>query len=84
LKPPQTELIAVVRLGQTPGAKAQAPLATILAHHSGELAATELWQRFGSGIDIFYAQLKSEVSHGWIQEPVVAVMREIPSEQEPV
>jgi type I restriction enzyme S subunit len=82
VKAPQTELIAVVRLGQTPSAKAQAPLATILAHHSGELAANDLWQRFGSGIDDFYAQLKSEVARGWIQEPGIAEMREIPREQE--
>lgn len=76
LKAPQTELIAPLRLGQTPDIKAQAPLATILARHSGELAAKDLWQRFGGEIDAFYAQLKQEVAHGWIQQPGVAEMRE--------
>ena len=32
--------------------------------------------RFGGEIDDFYAQLKTEVAHGWIQEPAVAEMRE--------
>lgn len=76
LKAPQTELIAPLRLGQTPDIKAPAPLATILARHSGELAAKDLWQRFGGEIDAFYAQLKQEVAHGWIQQPEVAEMRE--------
>ncbi|WP_396433160.1 restriction endonuclease subunit S [Limnohabitans sp.] len=76
LKAPQTELIAPLRLGQAPDIKTQAPLATILAHHSGELAAKDLWQRFGGDIEVFYAQLKKEVEQGWIQQPTVAVMRE--------
>jgi type I restriction enzyme S subunit len=76
LKAPQTELFATLRLGQAPDIKAQAPLATILARHSGELAAKDLWQRFGGEIDAFYAQLKQEVVHGWIQQPEVAEMRE--------
>jgi type I restriction enzyme S subunit len=76
LKAPQTELIAPLRLGQAPDIKAQAPLATILARHQGELAAKDLWQRFGGEIDAFYAQLKQEVAHGWIQQPEVAEMRE--------
>ena len=75
LKAPQTELIAPLRLGQAPDIKAQAPLATILARHQGELAAKDLWQRFGGDIDVFYAQLKQEVAHGWIQQPEVAEMR---------
>jgi len=76
LKAPQTELIAPLRLGQAPDIKTQAPLATILAHHSGELAAKDLWQRFGGDIEVFYAQLKKEVEQGWIQQPTVAEMRE--------
>lgn len=80
VKIPQTELIAPLRLGAAPDAKAQAPLATILAHHNGELEAKHLWQRFGGDIDAFYTQLKTEVAHGWIQEPAVAEMREKPTD----
>lgn len=76
VKVPQTELIAPLRLGQFPDIKAQAPLATILARHNGEISAKDLYQRFGAEIDVFYAQLKTEVSHGWILEPEVAEMRE--------
>jgi len=76
VKVPQTELIAPLRLGQTPNIKAQAPLATILARHNGAISAKDLWQRFGGEIDAFYAQLKTEVGHGWILEPGVAEMSE--------
>jgi type I restriction enzyme S subunit len=76
VKAPQTELIAPLRLGAEPDIKTQAPLATILARHHGEISAKDLWQRFGRDIDTFYAQLKAEVAHGWIQEPGVAEMRE--------
>lgn len=76
MKVPQTELIALVRLGQAPDIKAQSPLATLLARHNNEMSAKDLWQRFGGEIDAFYAQLKTEVAHGWIQEPGVAEMRE--------
>jgi type I restriction enzyme S subunit len=79
MKAPQTELIAPLRLGQTPGIKAQAPLATILARHQGQMPAIDLWQRFGGEIDAFYAQLKTEVAHGWILEPAVAEVREVPA-----
>lgn len=77
VKAPQTELIAPVRLGTTPGVKAQAPLASLLARHDGEMSARDLWQRWGvdKGIDAFYAQLKTEVAHGWIQEPTGAEVR---------
>lgn len=80
MKAPQTELIAPLRLGATPGIKAQAPLATILARHNGEISAKDLWQRFGGEIDAFYAQLKTEVAHGWILEPAPAEMREKPTD----
>jgi type I restriction enzyme S subunit len=80
VKAPQTELIAPLRLGTPPDVKAQAPLATLLARHNGELPARDLWQRFGGEIDAFYAQLKTEVAHGWIAEPEVAEMREKPTE----
>lgn len=78
MKAPQTELVAPVRLGNEPGIKAQAPLATILARHNGELSAKDLWQRWGldKSVDEFYAQLKTEVAQGWILEPTVAEMRE--------
>lgn len=80
VKVPQTELIAPLRLGKVPKATAQAPLTTILARHDGELPARDLWQRFGGEIDTFYAQLKTEVGHGWIAEPAVAEMLERPAE----
>ncbi|TQM92388.1 restriction endonuclease subunit S [Roseinatronobacter monicus] len=80
VKVPQTELIAPLRLGTTPDVTAQAPLTTILARHNGELPARDLWQRFGGEIDAFYAQLKTEVAHGWIAEPTVAEMLEKPAE----
>ncbi|WP_226858347.1 restriction endonuclease subunit S [Diaphorobacter aerolatus] len=76
VKAPQTELIAHLRLAMPPDVKAQAPLATLLARHQGEMAARDLWQRFGGEIDAFYAQLKTEVAHGWIAEPDVAQVRE--------
>lgn len=76
MKAPKTELVALVRLGTPPDVKAQAPLATILARHNGEMSAKDLWQRFGGEIDAFYAQLKTEVAHGWILEPKPAEMRE--------
>lgn len=76
MKAPQTELIAPVRLGTPPGVKVQAPLATILARHSGEMSAKDLWQRFGGEIDAFYAQLKTEVAHGWLLEPSVLILKD--------
>ncbi len=80
MKAPQTELIAPLHLGTTPDIKSQAPLATILARHSGEMRAKDLWQRFGGEIDAFYSQLKAEVAHGWILEPAPAEVREKPSD----
>ncbi|MCC0087832.1 restriction endonuclease subunit S [Aeromonas veronii] len=80
MKAPQTELIAPLHLGITPDIKAQAPLATILARHNGEMSAKDLWQRFGGEIDAFYAQLKIEVAHGWILEPVPAEVLEKPND----
>lgn len=76
MKAPQTELVAPVRLGTPPDVKAQAPLATILVRHNGEMSAKDLWQRFGGEIDAFYAQLKTEVARGWLLEPTPAEMRE--------
>lgn len=78
MKAPQTELIAPLRLGTAPDIKAQAPLATILARHNGEMSAKDLWQRFGGEVDTFYAQLKTEVAHGWVLEPTPAEVREKP------
>lgn len=76
VKVPQTELISKLRLGQAPSVKAQAPLASLLARQNGELSAQDLWQRYGGEIDAFYAQLKIEVAHGWIEEPAVAEVRD--------
>jgi type I restriction enzyme S subunit len=76
LKAPQTEVLATLRLGAPPDVKVRAPLATLLARHKGEMSARDLWQRFGGEIDAFYAQLKTEVAHGWIAEPAVAEVRE--------
>jgi type I restriction enzyme S subunit len=76
VKAPQTELISPLRLATTPGVNAQAPLATLLIRHQGDMSARDLWQRFGGEIDAFYAQLKTEVMHGWIAEPEVAQVRE--------
>ncbi|HEV2149943.1 MAG TPA: restriction endonuclease subunit S [Longimicrobiaceae bacterium] len=69
VKPPDTELVAPLRLDQAPDVRSQAPLAAILARHNGEMSARDLWQRFGGEIDAFYAQLKTEVGHGWIADP---------------
>jgi type I restriction enzyme, S subunit len=76
MKAPQTEIIAPLRLATPPDVKARAPLATILVRHEGEMAARDLWQSFGGEIDAFYAQLKTEVLHGWIAEPELAQVRE--------
>lgn len=76
MKAPQNEVIAPLHLGIAPDVKSQAPLATILARHNGQMSAKDLWQRFGGEIDTFYAQLKTEVTHGWILEPTGAEMRE--------
>jgi type I restriction enzyme S subunit len=81
MKAPQIELIAPLRLGTAPDIKDQAPLATILARHHGEMSAKDLWQRFGGEIDAFYAQLKTEVVHGWIMEPTPAEVREKPADK---
>lgn len=79
VKAPQIELIAPLRLGTLPAVKDQAPLATLLARHQGQMAARDLWQRFGGEIGSFYAQLKTEVTHGWIAEPEPAQVREKPT-----
>jgi type I restriction enzyme S subunit len=79
VKAPTTELVAPLRLATPPDVKAQAPLATILARHQGEMDARDLWQRFGGEIDAFYAQLKTEVARGWVAEPEVAQVREKPA-----
>jgi type I restriction enzyme S subunit len=52
----------------------------MLARHHGEMSGPDLWQRFGGEIDAFYAQLKTEVAHGWILEPAVAEVREKPAD----
>ena len=80
VKAPQTELISPLRIGTPPDIKVQAPLASLLSRHNGEMSARDLWQRFGGEVDAFYAQLKTEVAHGWVLEPAVAEMREKSSE----
>jgi type I restriction enzyme S subunit len=82
LKTPTTELIAPISLGPNkPSGNDSAPLSTILVKQNGKINANDLWQRFGGEIDAFYAQLKSEISHGWIAEPTNAEMLEKNSEQ---
>jgi type I restriction enzyme S subunit len=77
LKTPITELVAPVSLGSSkPSSKDAAPLATLLVKQNGKLNANDLWQRFGGEIDTFYAQLKTEIAHGWIAEPIIADMLE--------
>jgi type I restriction enzyme S subunit len=78
VKVPQTELIAPLLLGKTPETSDLAPLATILARNNGGMRANDLCQQYCGmeQIDAFYAQLKTEVAHGWILEPGVAEMRE--------
>ena len=76
MKASKTELVSSLRLGTPPNIKEQAPLAAILAHQNGEIAAKDLWQRFGGDIDAFYAQLKLEVGKGWIEQPADTGMRE--------
>jgi type I restriction enzyme S subunit len=77
LKVPQTELIAPVKLGlNKPDNKDAAPLASLLVRQNGEMNAKDLWQRFGGEVDAFYAQLKTEVAHGWITQPSPANMLE--------
>ena len=77
LKTPITELVAPVALGlNEPNNKDTAPLATLLAKQDGKMNANDLWQRFGGEIDTFYAQLKTEIKHGWIAEPIKADMLE--------
>ncbi|WP_353237623.1 restriction endonuclease subunit S [Limnohabitans sp.] len=75
MKAPQTELIAMLHLDKTPDIKDQAPLATLLARHNGAMSAKDLWRRFGGEIDAFYAQLKIEIAHEWILEPMPAEVR---------
>lgn len=77
LKTPITELVAPISIGAIkPSNKDAAPLATLLVKQDGNMNANDLWQRFGGEIDKFYAQLKTEIKHGWIAEPVKADMLE--------
>jgi type I restriction enzyme S subunit len=77
LKTPITELVAPVLLGSSkPSNKDAAPLATLLVKQDGKMNANDLWQSFGGEIDTFYAQLKTEIKHGWIAEPTKADMLE--------
>jgi type I restriction enzyme, S subunit len=77
LKTPTTELVAPISLGQNkPTSNDSAPLSTILVKQNGKINANDLWQRFGGEIDAFYSQLKTEINHGWIEEPSNAEMLE--------
>lgn len=76
LKAPKTKLIAPIKLGsKKPNIKNNAPLTALILRAGGEMQARELWQLFGGDIDIFYAQLKNEIIHGWICEPKIATMQ---------
>jgi type I restriction enzyme S subunit len=77
LKTPITELVAPISLGPNkPTSNDSAPLSTILVKQNCKINANDLWQRFGGEIDAFYAQLKTEINHGWIAEPTNAEMLE--------
>jgi type I restriction enzyme S subunit len=69
LKAPQTEIVALLRPGTLPAVTDQSPLATLLSRQKGSMNAGDLFQRYGGEIDTFYAQLKLEISHGWIAAP---------------
>lgn len=69
VKAPQTEIIAPLRLGTLPAVTDQSPLATLLSRQKGRMNAGDLFQRYGGEVDAFYAQLKLEISHGWIDAP---------------
>ncbi|MBD9420713.1 restriction endonuclease subunit S [Achromobacter sp. ACM04] len=78
VKAPKTELIAPLRLGTLPDVKDLAPLAILLARNQGVMSSRDLWQRFGGEIDAFYAQLKTEVAHGWIEDPSYELGKKAP------
>jgi type I restriction enzyme S subunit len=69
VKAPQTEIVALLHLGTLPSVSDQSPLATLLSRNKGSMNAGDLFQRYGGDVDAFYAQLKLEISHGWIQAP---------------
>lgn len=69
VKAPQTEIVAPLRLGTLPAVTDQSPLATMLSRNKGSMNAGDLFQRYGGEVDAFYAQLKLEISHGWIDAP---------------
>ncbi|SPD72751.1 conserved hypothetical protein [uncultured Desulfobacterium sp.] len=69
MKAPKTELVTKLKLAASPKKNDQAPLASILAKHNGELSAKGLWDYSGLEIDGFYLQLKTEMARGWIVEP---------------
>jgi len=75
MKAPKTELVSVVTIGKKLKPNADAPLATLLSRHKGELAAKALWQQSGLAIDAFYQQLKTEIAQGWIAPPKEAEMK---------
>ncbi|HOP39626.1 MAG TPA: restriction endonuclease subunit S [Geobacteraceae bacterium] len=78
MKAPKTELVSKLRIGVSPTTKDQAPLASILLKHKGELSAKALWQYSGmEEIDAFYRQLKLEMAKGWIVQPEPAYMKEL-------
>jgi type I restriction enzyme, S subunit len=77
MKAPKTELVSNLRIGITPTSREQAPLATILVRHQGELPAKTLWGSSGMEIDHFYQQLKTEMARGWIVQPAVAYMKDV-------
>lgn len=75
MKVPKTELVSVLTLGKKAKPNTDAPLATLLSMHKGELPAKTLWQQSGLVIDVFYQQLKIEIAQGWIAPPAEAEMK---------
>jgi type I restriction enzyme S subunit len=77
MKAPKTELVSNIRIGVAPSTREQAPLATILVRHQGELPAKALWSSSGLEIEAFYQQLKTEIANGWIAKPEPAYVKEV-------
>jgi type I restriction enzyme S subunit len=75
MRAPKTELITELKIGTKPKAGDEAPLARLIAKNKGGISAKGLWQLSDLKIDVFYQQLKVEISHGWIAPPVEAEMK---------
>lgn len=75
MKAPKNELVSSVNIRKNPASNAYAPLARLLIKNNGTLSAKSLWQQSSLTIDVFYQQLKLEISKGWISPPIEAEMK---------